>query len=57
MPFRVVVSEIKSLEEPEASNPITRYEQVVDDLDLLALMAAVNRKKRAPRTPKAKAGA
>lgn len=63
--FKIVISELFDQSvplEPGArlisgeleKREVKRYEQIVDNIDLPAVMAAVNRKKRAPRTPKAK---
>lgn len=62
--FKVSVSEISAptTESPVSEVPqmyhwqVVRYEQTVDALDMNALIAAVNRKPRKPRVPKAKAG-
>ncbi len=52
--FVVIVQETKPLEgaSPTNESVIERYRQEVDSLDLPALIATVNRKRRAPRTPK-----
>lgn len=56
MSFRVTVEEIfpTSNLEVEKREPIKRFEQVVDVLDLPAVFAAVNKAPRKPRvrTPK-----
>ena len=56
--FRIIVDEIKpstDLDE-EALPPTTRYTQTVDALDLIALIAAVNKGPRKARTRKVGAG-
>jgi len=53
MAFRIVVTEVfeGTNVKPEE---VERYRQTVDELDLRAVMAAVNQKKRGPRERKAK---
>ena len=54
--FRVTVEEILEVnpKDAPASDPIKRFEQCVDALDLSAVIAAVNRKPRKPRVAKPK---
>ena len=51
--YRITVEEFDSNYDPvQASVTIKRFEQVVDDLDLPKLIAAINTKKRGPRPAK-----
>lgn len=55
MSFRIEIYEIESAAGTEAKGrEVKRYEQVVEELDLRAVMAAVNQKKRGPRERKAR---
>ena len=49
--FRIVVTEIQH-NDTAIEGEIKRYEQVVDELDLRAVVNAVMQKKRGPRAPK-----
>ena len=51
--FKIVVMEINPLAELGApAAEVKRFEQCVDELNIRALIAAVNQKPRNPRTPK-----
>lgn len=53
--FKITVVELTGQHMPsDQPEEIKRYEQIVDALDLPAVMAAVNRKPRAPRKSRAK---
>lgn len=54
MPFRIVVTELDAapIGAQEKNAEIKRYEQTVDELDLRAVMDAVNKTKRGPRVAK-----
>ena len=59
--YRITVEEIETSGESETRAAdtfaaIRRYEQTTDALDLKAVIAAINKKPRAPRTKKAPAG-
>lgn len=49
--FRIVVTE-ETKDAPTETSEIVRYTQVVDELNLRAVMQAVNQKPRKPRTKK-----
>lgn len=55
--FKVTIEEIPPPAQPpggESGEPIKRYEQVVDTIDMRAVMAAVNTPPRVKRVRKAK---
>ena len=52
--FRVIIEEIMQDHSEDCPHTVKRYEQVVDMLDMPAVMDAVNRKPRKPRERKAK---
>ena len=55
MKYQVTIEEFTDDQNPVLNEGIERYRQTVDVLDLKAVMAAVNKTPRKPRTPKVKA--
>lgn len=56
MSFKIVVTEYTSKcvdpAMPDEADEIERYSQIVDEIDLRAVMQAVNQRKRGPRVGK-----
>ena len=53
--FKVTIEEFQGAPlDGQTPAPVKRYEQTVDVIDMRAVMAAVNKKPRAPRVRKSK---